>query len=197
MFKRVAFLYQVVYNERNPFIMKKNIAIICLDKAMARSTAQLLADQLTMRFFDMRELFEFDHKPHSFKDMLGDYGITYYRQKELGILKYASDFENIVFNIDSDVLYKKDTLKNLAENFLIIYMHINPALALKIVNKEEYCCYKEKSMYALTKDKLTTRIENVRSQADIEVNVSSSTYFKASSDIMRAIQKYYGITSKK
>ena len=133
MFKRVAFLYQVVYNERNPFIMKKNIAIICLDKAMARSTAQLLADQLTMRFFDMRELFEFDHKPHSFKDMLGDYGITYYRQKELGILKYASDFENIVFNIDSDVLYKKDTLKNLAENFLIIYMHINPALALKIV----------------------------------------------------------------
>ena len=42
--------------------MKKNIAIICLDKSMARSTAQLLADQLSMRFFDMRELFEFDHK---------------------------------------------------------------------------------------------------------------------------------------
>ncbi len=178
--------------------MKKNIAIICLDKSMARSTAQLLADQLSMRFFDMRELFEFDHKPHSFKDMLVNYGMTYYRQKENSILKYASGFENVVLNIDADILYKKGTLKKIENDYLIVYMHITPNLATNIINKEEYSCYKEKAMYSLTKEKLLTRIENVRAQADIEVNVSSSTYFKASSDIMRAIQKYYNIgTAKK
>lgn len=174
--------------------MKKNIAVICLDKTMARTTSQLLADQLTMRFFDMRELFEFDHKPHTFKEMINTYGVSYYRQKETSILKYASGFENVVLNIDADVLYKKNTLNAISKDYLIVYMHISPALITNILNKEEYSCYKEKSMYSLPKEKLLTRIENVRAQADIEVNVSSSSYFKASGDIIRAIHKYYNIT---
>lgn len=173
--------------------MKKNIAIICLDKSMARSTAQFLADQLSMRFFDMRELFEFDHKPHSFKDMVNAYGISYYRQKELSILKYASGFENVVLNVDSDALYKKGTLSAIAKDYLIVYMHISPARATNILDKEEYSCYKEKSMYSMPKEKLLTRIENVRAQADIEVNVSASSYFKASGDIIRAIQRFYNV----
>ena len=49
-------------------------------------------------------------------------------------------------------------------------------------------------MYVMPKDKLLGKIDNIRSQADIEVNVSSSSYFKASADIIRAIQKYYNIT---
>ena len=177
--------------------MKKNIAIICMDKSLARTTAQLIADQLSMRFFDMRELFEFDHKPHTFKDLINSYGITYYRQKELSMLKYACGFENVVFNIDSDVLYKKATLKSLQEDYLIVYMHISPVMATNILEKEEYCCYKEKSMYVMPKEKLQLRIDSIRNQADIEVNVSSSSYFKASGDIIRAIQKYYNIAPKK
>jgi len=173
--------------------MKKNIAIICLDKSMARSTSQLLADELGMRFFDMRELFEFDHKPNTFKDLINTYGISYYRQKELSILKYACGFENVVLNADSDCLYKKDTLKDIAKDYLIVYMHISPALATNILQKEEYCCYKEKSMYSMPKEKLLTRVENARAWADIEVNVSSSSYFKASSDIIRAIHRFYNI----
>ena len=177
--------------------MKKNIAIICLDKTMARSTAQLVAEQLSMRMFDMRELFEFDHKPSLFKDLINEYGITYYRQKELKILKYAKDFENIVLNIDPDALYKKDTLKAIKDNYLVIYMHISLPLINNILDKEEYSCYKEKTMYVMPKDKLCGRIDRIREQSDIEVNVSSSSYFKASGDIIRAIQKYYGINNTK
>lgn len=174
--------------------MKKNIAIICFDKTMSRSTAQMLADQLSMRLFDMRELFEFDHKPTAFKDLINEYGITYYRQKEISILKYASGFENVVLNLDSDVVYKKGTLSRIKDDYLIVYMHIAPTLATNILSKEEYSCYKEKTMYVMPKDKLIGKIDNIRSQADIEVNVSSSSYFKASADIIRAIQKYYNIT---
>ena len=177
--------------------MKKNIAIICLDKSLSRSTAQLLADELSMRFFDMRELFEFDHKPHAFKDIINEYGVSYYRQKELSILKYAAGFENVVLNLDSDVLYKKDTLRGLSKDYLIVYMHISPARATNILQKEEYCCYKEKSMYIMPKEKLLTRIDNVRAQLDIEINASSSSYFKATSDIIRAVQKFYNVGQSK
>lgn len=173
--------------------MKKNIAIICLDKSVSSSIGQLLADQLEMRFFDMRKLFEFDHKPHTFKDIINQYGISYYRQKELSILGYASGFENVVLNIDSDAVYKKGTLAELASDYLIIYLHISPNRALNILDKEEYCCYKEKSMYVMPKEKLLVRIESMRNQSDIEVNISSSSLQVACKDIIKAIKKFYNL----
>lgn len=173
--------------------MKQNIAIICLDKTMSRATAGLVADQLEMRLFDMRELFEFDHKPRSLKEMFIEQGATYYRKKEASILGYASNFENVVLNLDSDVLHKKDILKKIQETFLIIYLHIPAAKAANIAEKEEYSCYKEKSMYALSKDKINVRINRAREYADIEVNVSGSSYFKASSEVIRSIHKMYGV----
>lgn len=173
--------------------MKKNIAIVCLDKAMSRATAQLVADQLGMRLFDMRELFEFDHKPNTFKEIVTKYGIKYYRDKECSIMKYASDFENILMNLDADVLYKKGTLEKLGESYLIIYLHIPANKAANIMEKEEYSCYKEKSMYLLSKEQVETRISNAKNQCDIEVNISSSSYFTASADCIRAIHKYYNV----
>lgn len=174
--------------------MKKNIAIICLDKSVASSVSQFLADQLEMRFFDMRQLFEFDHKPHTFKDIINQYGISYYRQKELSILNYASGFENVVLNLDSDIVYKKDTLSQIASDYLIIYLHISPNRALNILSKEEYCCYREKSMYVLTKDKLLTRIETIRNQADVEVNISSLGLPNLCRETIKSIKKFYNLT---
>lgn len=171
--------------------MKKNIAIICLDKSMSRATAGLLADQLEMRLFDMRELFEFDHKPRLFKDILTAYGATYFRKRESGILGYASDFENIILNLDSDILHKKDTLKKLSDNFLIIYLHLPASKVANIASKEDYSCYKEKSLYDIGKEKLVVRIDRAKTAADIVVNVSGSSYFKVSSDCIRAINRYY------
>lgn len=173
--------------------MKRNIAIVCLDKSVASSTAKLLADQLNMRYFDMRQLFEFDHKPHTFKDIITNYGISYYRQKELSIMKYASDFENVVLNLDFDVSYKKGTLQSLSNDYLIIFLHISPARATSILAKEDYSCYKEKTMFVMPKEKLQTRIENIRVQADIEVNVSTSSLPKVCKDVMRAINKFYNL----
>lgn len=173
--------------------MKKNIAIICFDKSLARATASLLADQLEMRFFDMRDLFEFDHKPRTFKELVTNYGAKYFRQKEDSLIRYASGFENVVYNVDSDCLYKKDLIKKLGNEYLIIYLHINLNLAWKIVDKEDYSCYKEKSMYALTREQLAKRVSNIRDAADIEINVSSMSAFKACSETQRAINKYFGI----
>jgi len=173
--------------------MKKNIAIICLDRSLARSTAQLVADQLKMRFLDMRDLFVFDHKPSSFKSIINQYGAKYYRSKEASIIRFASDFNNVMFNLDSDCLYKKDMLNKLKDEYLIVYMHINPTLASNIIDKEEYCCYKERTMYALSKDQLSRRIANAKESADIEINASSMSAFKASSQIQRSINKYFGL----
>lgn len=173
--------------------MKKNIAIVCFDRTLSRMTASLVADQLEMRFFDMREMFEFDHKPNTFKSILNDYGAKYYRQKEGSLLGYASEFENIVYNLDTDCFYKKDLIKKLGKDFLIIYLHISLTLAKNILQKEEYCSYKEKSMYALSKEQLANRIKNIKSVADIEVNATKMTSFKASAEVLRAINKFYGI----
>lgn len=173
--------------------MKRNIAIICLDRSLSRATAGLVADQLEMRFFDMRDLFVFDHKPRDFKEMITTYGSKYYRKKEDSLLRFASGFENVVYNIDSDCLYKKDLLKKLGTEYLVVYLHLNASLAGRIIEKEEYSCYKEKTMYTLSKDQLIKRIETARANADIEINVSSMSAFKASSEVLRAINKYYGI----
>ena len=173
--------------------MKNNIAIVCLDRSMARATAQLLAEQLDMRMMDMRDLFNFDHKPNTFKQMITTYGSTYYRQKECSIIKYASDFNNIVLIIDSDAFFKKGTLAPIQDNYLTIYMQLPVSKLKSIVEKEEYSCYKEKAMYNLTKKQLETRDQTIRSQSDIIVDVQASSYFKASADIIRAIHKYYKV----
>ncbi|MBQ8468941.1 MAG: hypothetical protein IJ542_04285 [Clostridia bacterium] len=173
--------------------MKKNIAIVCLDRTLSRTTAQLVADQLEMRFFDMREMFEFDHKPNTFKDIVTQYGSKYYRQKEASLMKYASGFENVLLNLDSDCFYKKGLIKALGDSYLIIYLHLNASLASKIADKEEYSCYKEKMMYALSRDQISKRIDNMKDGADIIINASSMSGFKASSEVQRAINKYYGI----
>jgi shikimate kinase len=173
--------------------MKKNIAIVGLDRTMSRLVAQTVSEQLGMRFFDMRELFVFDHKPNTFKEILVKYGITYYRQKESQIIRYASDFENVLLNVDNDILYKKGTLESLAKNYLICYIHIPTGKIQKIAQSEEYSCYKEKSMYNLSREQIETRIANIRAQMDLEVNVSSSSYLKAGEKIIKAIQKYYNV----
>lgn len=182
-----------MYNSNGFIAMKKNIALVCLDRTMARTTSQLLADELGLRFFDMRELFEFDHKPTTFKQIVTEYGSKYYRDKEESLVGYAQDFENVLYNIDSDCFYKKDMLKKLKKNYLIIYLHINNTLIYNILQKEDYCCYKEKLMYTLSKGKIAKREENIRAVADIEINVSKFSSFKASSEILRAIKKFYGI----
>ena len=164
-----------------------------MDRSLSRTTAQLVAAQLDMRFFDMRELFDFDHKPSEFKDIITEQGNKYYRTKEASILKYAATFENVLLNVDSDCLYKKDLLNNLGESFLIIYLHVSSSLIYNILQKEDYSCYKEKVMYALSKDQLAKRVDNARKAAEIEVNVSSCSGFRASAEVIRAIQKYYGI----
>lgn len=174
-------------------MVKQNIAIICLDKSLSRTTAQLVADQLEMRFFDMRELFDFDHKPRLFKDIITEQGNKYYRAKEVSILKYAATFENILLNVDSDCLYKKDLLNNLGESFLIVYLHVSSSLIYNVLQKEDYSCYKEKVMYAISRDQIAKRVEYARKSADIEVNVSSCSGFKASAEVIRAIQRYYGL----
>lgn len=173
--------------------MKKNIAIVCLDRSMARATSQLLADELGMRMMDIRDLFNFDHKPSTFKQMITTYGSTYYRQKECSIIKYASDFNNIVLKLDSDVFYKKGTLDVLRESYLCVYMYLPLGKVKGIVEKEEYSCFKEKSMYNLTRDQLATRDKTIRDQMDIVVDVAGSSYFKATADIVRAIHKYYKV----
>ena len=173
--------------------MKKNIAIVCLDRTVARTTGQLLADELGLRFFDMRELFEFDHKPNTFKQIVTEYGSKYYRDKEESLIGFAKDFENVLYNIDSDSFYKKGLVKKLRKNYLIIYLHINNSLIYNILQKEEYSCYKEKLMYTLNKTQLAKREENIREVADIEINVSKFSSFRASSEILRAIKKFYGV----
>ena len=104
--------------------MVENIAIIGIDRQQAYETAKLLASELEMHFLDTIELFEFDNVPRTLSDMIKEYGLRYFRKKEKGTLKYASEFNQTVINCESGMAMKKKNFESLRQNCLSIISNI-------------------------------------------------------------------------
>ena len=80
--------------------MKQNLLVVSYDYELSKQIAIKLADVFSMRFFDQKELFEFDHMPMSFREIYSLNGADYVKKKMKSIIGMELDFDNAVFVAD-------------------------------------------------------------------------------------------------
>lgn len=170
--------------------MVQNIAVVGLVREQAYEVSKLLAEELEMHFFDCIELFEFDNAPRNLTIMLRELGEKYYRKKEKGALKYASEFVNTVINLEAGMACREN-FKTIKENCLFIYLHVPQGQVKKKLSGGKYRSIEEKKFFDVPPSKIKERIEKYKKNADIIIPASKGSALKISSEALRKIRAFY------
>lgn len=173
--------------------MVQNIAIVGLNRSQSYEVGKQLAEELDMHFFDCLELFEFDNIPRSFETMLEEFGEKYYRQKEKGMLKYASGFNECIINLECGIADSKSKFDIIKSNCLLIYLHSPASKIKKKLEKAKYTNKYLKKFYNVSIDKVNARIKALKENADIIVPAVQGSSLKICSEILRKIKAYYNV----
>ncbi|MBQ7466560.1 MAG: hypothetical protein IJS74_00650 [Clostridia bacterium] len=173
--------------------MVQNIAIIGLDRDVAYEVSKMVANQLEMHFLDTIDLFEFDNKPRTLSEMLSQFGIRYFRQKEKGTIKYVTGFTNSVINIESGAAEFGGNLKELKTNCLVIYLRQDIRDFLQTMNKKEFKDEILKAFYYASPNAIQRRDNHLLTDADIVIDIYDQSVLKIASEVLRKIKSFYGV----
>lgn len=173
--------------------MVENIAIIGLDREQSYETAKLLASELDMHFLDTIELFEFDNIPRTLSDMIKEYGLLYFRKKEKGALKYASEFSQTIIHCESGMAMRKANFSSLKENCLIIYLHNSASVIERKLKAKKYKTTEEAKLFKIGIGQIKNRITNLKNNSDIIIDAKNKSTLKLASESLRKIKEFYGV----
>ena len=173
--------------------MVENIAIVGLDREQSYETAKLLASELDMHFLDTIELFEFDNIPRTLSDMIKEYGLLYFRKKEKGALKYASEFSQTLIHCESGMAMRKANFDNLKTNCLVIYLHNSASVVERKIKSKKYKTIEEAKLFKISLDQIKNRIANLKKYSDIIVDAKNKSTLKLASEVLRKIKEFYGV----
>ena len=171
--------------------MVQNIAVVGLNRTKSYEVSKMLSDELDMFFFDALELFEFDNMPRTFDQMLKEYGESYYRRKEKGIISYASEFNNCVINLEGGMAENEINFETIKQTSLVVYLAEAVNIVEEDLKNQEYETEEEKAFYIVSEDVLKNRAEKLTNNADIIVNASEGSCLKIASEVVRMIKNYY------
>ena len=173
--------------------MVENIAIIGLNRDQSYEVAKLLASELDMHFLDTIELFEFDNIPRTLSDMIREYGLLYFRKKEKGTLKYASEFSQTIIHCESGMAMRKVNFESLKKNCLVIYLHNSPSVVERKLKAKKFETLEQARIFKISAEQIKNRIANLKKYSDIIVDAKGKSDLKLSSEILRKIKDFYGI----
>ena len=173
--------------------MKQNLFVTSFDYDLSKQVAKVLADEFSMRFFDQKELFEFDHLPRTFGDVCESFGVEYVKKKFRSILKMELDFDDAVFVSDmcfvdncEDIFYKIKL-----SNFVIL-LKKDIDEELDCLNSKNIETEAEKVFCVQSKEALTRREKVIETEiADVVVDVSNKEIEQIVSEIIDKIKEYY------
>ena len=175
--------------------MKQNLLVTSYDYDLSKRLAEKLSDAFSMRVLDAIGLFEFDHIPRSFKEMLELNGYDYVMKKLRSILKMELDFDDTVFvtNVSfadncSDLFYKIKL-----SNFVILLKKGLDDEVKELQNKS-FDYESERSFFVCDKTVLEER-ESIISKdcADIVIDIENLTEDEIVEKIIDKIQNYYSV----
>ncbi|MBE7082618.1 MAG: hypothetical protein E7378_02980 [Clostridiales bacterium] len=103
--------------------MEKNLIVLCLDGALAKSAANLLADSLDMYFLDINDSINYNLQVSAIKQKIG---IKYLNSQIKGLIKNSCTYENTVINLPFEFFLKPDIQKIvLNSNSIIFHIEID------------------------------------------------------------------------
>ena len=175
--------------------MKQNLLIVSYDYNLSKEVAKILANVFSMRIFDQRELFEFDHLPLTFTEVIDRNGYDYVLKKMKSIIKMELDFDDAVFVADmcfaencEDIFYKIQL-----SNF-VVFLYKNTTFELEELRNKEYSSGFEKDFYVVDEEKHECRKSKLQKLcSDIKLDVTNLTYEEITNKIIDEIKQYYSM----
>lgn len=175
--------------------MKQNILIVCYDYDISKAVAKQLANLFSMRLFDQKELFEFDHMPRTFSEVYDSYGKDYILKKMKSIVKMELDFDDAIFVADIsfadncfDMFYKIKL-----SNFVVLLKKDNET-EVRELNNKKYETKEEKEYYSLDANTLKKREFAISYDlADVVIDIENMTNEQIASEIVDKIKNYYSV----
>ena len=101
--------------------MKKNIVLIGMSGCGKTTIGKMLAQKLSMSFYDTDELIEIKHKK-TIKDIFAEHGEAFFRELETETAKEASSFENAIISTGGGMILKPENMEYLKKNSLTLYL---------------------------------------------------------------------------
>lgn len=175
--------------------MKQNMLVLSYDYELSKRIAEKLSDAFSMRVLDSIDLFEFDHIPFSFKEILEKNGIEYVMKKMKSIIKMELDFDDAVFvaNINmADECYDLFYKIKLSNFVMLLKKNINDEVFE--LKKKIYKTDAEKLFFASDMADLKTREELIETDlADAVVEIDGLSDDEIVEKIIDKIKNYYSV----
>ena len=175
--------------------MKQNMMIISYDYDISKRVAEKLADVFSMRTLDMISMFEFDHIPNTFNDVLKINGKNYVEKEFRSILKMELDFDNVVFVANMGFADKHEDLfyRIKLSNFVILLKKdINKEID-EIENKEFETIEQKEFFYVDRQSLLDQETILQNGLVDIVIDISNLTDDEIVEKIIDKIKIYYSV----
>lgn len=175
--------------------MKQNILVVCYDYDVSRQVAKNLADSFSMRIFDQKELFEFDHMPRTFAEVYRTNGKEYVLRKMRSILKMELEFDDAIFIADNCFadncyeLFYKIKLSN-----FVVFLTKDIQTELKEINQKKYSFEDCEEFYKISESDLKERELAIRNDvADAVIDINNKTTSQICEEIVDKIKNYYSV----
>ena len=175
--------------------MKQNLLVVSYDYELSKQIAIKLADVFSMRFFDQKELFEFDHMPMSFREIYSLNGADYVKKKMKSIIGMELDFDNAVFVADISFadncfeLFYKIKLSN-----FVIFLHKTPSVEMQELTAKKYASPEEYEFFCPSENQLKKRELSVANDcADVRIDITSLEEDEIVDKIVDKIKEYYSV----
>lgn len=175
--------------------MKRNLLVSSYDYELSKQVAKKLADGFSMRFFDQKELFEFDHVPRTLGEVCNEFGIEYVQKKLRSIVKGELDFDDAVMVADlSFIEYCVDLFYKIKLSNFIVFLYKDIEREVDELSFKDYRFDSEKQLFVPDKDKLEQRESAMKLElADIVVDITSKTIDEIVDEIVDKIKNYYSV----
>ena len=175
--------------------MKQNMMIISYDYDISKRVAEKIADVFSMRILDMISMFEFDHMPNTFNDVLKINGKSYVEKEFRSILKMELDFDNVVFVANMGFADKHEDLfyKVKLSNFVILLKKNIEDEITEIENKQ-FETIEQREFFFVDKQTLLdqeTLLE--KGLVDIVIDIENLTDDDIVNKIIDKIKLYYSV----
>lgn len=170
--------------------MRKNLVVICYNYALSKRIANILAERLDMRMFDMYEMFRFHNAPNTLSDVLRINGEAFVDKKMRGLLKDEFDFTGVIFVVDTKAIYKnQDFYERIKENNIILFLKSDFKKEFALRENINFLDQNEKAYFSLSLDELKDA-ENVieKNLANVVVDVDELTYSEIKNNVLSKIE---------
>ena len=175
--------------------MKQNILVVSYDYAFSKRIASKLAELFSMHVFDEMELFEFDHLPRSYNEILQALGKEYILKELRSIIDSEIEFDDAVFVADiSFADYAEDLFYKLKLSNFVVLLTKPIEIEMEELKSKIYRTSAEKELFSSNQKTLEKREDKIiKNLADIIVEAENLTDEQIVDEIVDKIKEYYNV----